>query len=103
MACRLDCAKPLSETMMDFFHLTLGDKFQWNLNRNSFIFIQENAFENVVWKMTAILSRPKCVKISIIRLPFKPIEDVNVWSRQRNINSTDISAITTLRLGAGLQ
>ena len=24
-------------------------------------FIQENAFENVVWKMSAILSRPQCV------------------------------------------
>ena len=27
---------------------TPGNKFQWNLNRNSVIFIQENAFENVV-------------------------------------------------------
>ena len=33
---------------------TLGNKLQWNLNRNSCIFIQENAFENVVWKMAAI-------------------------------------------------
>ena len=32
------------------------------LNRNSYIFIQENAFQNVVWKMAAILSRPRCVK-----------------------------------------
>ena len=24
------------------------NKFQWNLNRNSIIFVQENAFENVV-------------------------------------------------------
>ena len=41
---------------------TLGNKLQWNLNRNLNIFIQENAFENVVWKMAAILSRPQCVK-----------------------------------------
>ena len=41
---------------------TLGNKLQWNLNRNLFIFIQENAFENVVWKMAAILSGPQCVK-----------------------------------------
>ena len=40
---------------------TLGNKFQWNLNRNLNIFIQENAFENVVWKMAAMLSRPQCV------------------------------------------
>ena len=37
------------------------NKRQWNLNRNLKIFIQENAFENVVWKMAAILSRPQCV------------------------------------------
>ena len=24
---------------------------QWNVNQKSYIFIQENAFENVVWKM----------------------------------------------------
>ena len=40
---------------------TLRNKLQWNLNQNSYIFIQENAFENVVWKMSAILSRPQCV------------------------------------------
>ena len=41
---------------------TPGSKLQWNLNRNSYIFIQESAFENVVWKMAAMLSRPQCVK-----------------------------------------
>ena len=40
---------------------TIGNKFQWNLNRNWYIFSQENAFQNVVWKMAAILSRPHCV------------------------------------------
>ena len=29
----------------------------WNINRNSYIFIQENPFENVVCKMASILSR----------------------------------------------
>ena len=40
---------------------TVGNKLQWNLNRNSCIFIQESAFENVVCEMVAILSRPQCV------------------------------------------
>ena len=31
------------------------------LNQNWYVFIQENAFENVVWKIAAILSRPQCV------------------------------------------
>ena len=38
------------------------NKLQWNHNRNSYIFIQENAFENVVRKLAAILSRPQYVK-----------------------------------------
>ena len=36
--------------------------FQWKLNRNSYILIKENTFENDVWKIAAILSRPRCVK-----------------------------------------
>ena len=32
-------------------------KLQWNSDRNSYIFIQENAFENIVWVMANILPR----------------------------------------------
>ena len=42
---------------------TLRNKLQWNFNRNLIIFIQENPFQNVVWKMAAILSRPQCVNL----------------------------------------
>ena len=41
---------------------TLENKFLWNLNPNSNIFIQENVFENVVINMVNILSWPQCVK-----------------------------------------
>ena len=41
----------------------LGTKFQWNVNRNSYNFIQENPFKNVVCEMASILSRPQWVKI----------------------------------------
>ena len=41
---------------------TPRNKLQWNINQNSYIFIQENPFENVVWKMTAILSQPQWFK-----------------------------------------
>ena len=47
------------------------NKLHWNPNRNSYIFIQENAFENVVRKMTAILFRPKCVEWVVIN--YKPV------------------------------
>ena len=38
---------------------TLGNKLQWNFNWNLNIFVQENAFENVVCEMGSILSRPQ--------------------------------------------
>ena len=41
---------------------TLGINFsEIYLNQNSNIFIQENAFENVIKKLTAIVSQPQCV------------------------------------------
>ena len=33
---------------------TLRNKLQWNLNKNTTVFIQQNAFENVICKMAAI-------------------------------------------------
>ena len=39
----------------------LRNKSQWNFNHNSYIFIQENSFENVVCEMASTLSRPHCV------------------------------------------
>ena len=42
-------------------HWTLRNKLQWNFNRNSNRFIQENAFESVVCEMRAILSWPQYV------------------------------------------
>ena len=38
-----------------------GTNFRDFLNRNSYIFIQENAFETVICEMAAILCRPQCV------------------------------------------
>ena len=40
---------------------TLGDKRQWNFKQNTKFFIHENAFENIVCKMVAILSRGRWV------------------------------------------
>ena len=40
----------------------LRNNLQWNINQNSYIFIQENAFENVVRKLAAILSLSQCVR-----------------------------------------
>ena len=42
---------PLSEPML----ISHRNKLQWNRNRNSYIFIQDKAFEYIVWKMAVIL------------------------------------------------
>ena len=43
------------------------NKLQWNVNRNSYIFSDENAFEDVN-EMADILSRPQCVKENVMLL-----------------------------------
>ena len=49
---------------------TLGNKIQWNLIQNLYIFIQENAFENV-WKTVAILSQLHYIKSETAQYPNK--------------------------------
>ena len=40
--------KPLFEPMLEYCYLTNKNTFQWNVNRNSCIAIQENEYENAV-------------------------------------------------------
>ena len=58
MVCCLVSANYLNQC-----YYTLGNKLQWHFNRNFNIFIQENAFEDVVCEMPAILSRIQCVNV----------------------------------------
>ena len=52
----------------------LRNKIQWNLNRNSYIYINENAFQNAVCEMAAILSWPQCVNNSIFVVSTVPAD-----------------------------
>ena len=62
MACRLFGAKPLPEPMLTYYQLhPYWNKLQWNINRNSNNFIVENAYQNLVCKLSAILCHPQCV------------------------------------------
>ena len=65
-ACR--CPAPSHDLgqSWNIVNWTIGNKSLWNRKRNSYIFTDENAFENVVWKMPAISSRPQCVKSYIV-------------------------------------
>ena len=62
MACCLFSAKPLTDPKLPYCQLDPRNKIQWNISRNSYIFIHENAFENVSKKFVAILSQSQCVK-----------------------------------------
>ena len=65
MACRLFGAKPLSELCWVNVIWTLRNKLQWNCNQNMKLFIHENASENIVCEMAAILSRKRWVKFRV--------------------------------------
>ena len=70
MACRLFGAKLLLEPCWLIGNWTLMNKFQWNSNQNTNLFIHQNAFKNVVCEMAAILSRGnklsgKCFHVSL--------------------------------------
>ena len=47
------CQAIIWTSTANIVYWTLRNKLQWNLNRNSYIFIQENAFENVVHLISA--------------------------------------------------
>ena len=56
------CSMPSHyQPMMTYCQLDLGNKFQWNFDKNTTIFIEENEVENVVCIMSAILSGHLCV------------------------------------------
>ena len=59
MACRIFGAKPLAKPMLGY--RTLRNKLQWNFNKVTQFFIHENASENIVCEMVAILSRGRWI------------------------------------------
>ena len=51
MACRLVGVKSLPEPGWDIVNSNQRNKLQWILKQISYIFIQVNAFENVVYEI----------------------------------------------------
>ena len=62
MVCRRTSANPSSEQCCNFVNWTLRNKFQWYIDRNSCIFIQENAFTIVSGKW-----QPSCLGLNVVR------------------------------------
>ena len=57
------------------------NKLQSDLNRNSYILIQGNAFENVVWEMSAILSQPQGVNQLETKENIFCYRNIQYWSK----------------------
>ena len=76
MACHLAGTSHYPNQCWNIINLTLRNKLQWNVYRNSCIFIQENECTNLAWGKAAILSRPWYVKhcwilsIKTVQQPF---------------------------------
>ena len=65
-------------------------KLQWNPRRNSFIFILENAFKNVVCEMASIWSRPHWVN---------PISKGSMTIGNLGVTKNDIWSVHRVRVG----
>ena len=61
MACRLMAPSHYLNQCWHIVNWTLRSKLQWNFNRNSNIFIEENTIENVIWDFSTKLSSRRCV------------------------------------------
>ena len=61
MVCHLFCAKPLSEPMLEHCQLDPWEQIAMKSSLKFKHFHSKNAFENVICKLVAILSRPECV------------------------------------------
>ena len=77
MPCCLAGTKPLSEPVLECCKLDLGNKLQWNVNQNSHIFIKENEFQHVSWKMAAILSQSWCC----LDIPLYQYRKFHCWDK----------------------
>ena len=84
-------ATPLSEpTLLYIVNWTLANKLQWKFNRNSYICIQENAFE-MSGKMASILSGPHWVNMNQVFM--------SVYSRSVTMPGLDQNYLLLAALG----
>ena len=61
-----------------------------------YVFIQENAFENVVLKIAAILSRPQCVEADAT-MTVLPVTSCGQSQPVHSNNAISLATITTIK------
>ena len=72
----------------------LGNKSQQNFNRNSYIFIQVNDFENVIWKIADILLGLNVLKQTSV---ITRCMDVAVQERLLNLINNSLTYCKVIR------
>ena len=70
ITCCLLGAKPSPEPMLTYSQINLTQHFSERL-LEIIVFIQENAFENVIWQMLFVLSGPQWVNLPRLQLQVK--------------------------------
>ena len=100
MACRLMGAKPLSDQMLVYCSLGHWEWTSVNLESKFKLFIEGNAFENVVCKMSSAkcLPRPQCVIPQQQDCPWS--RDGGLWTYRKvsNIRRTKCKNLNDSRL-----
>ena len=74
------CQAIIWSNAVNIANSNLRNKLQWNLKRNSYISIEENAFENVVYEMAAILLQPNGASCIVLRFIWNPQGDHSISS-----------------------
>ena len=77
------------KTFIVFFYNTFKNKLQWNLNRNTKLFVHKNAAENIVCEMGAILSRWRWAYITCLSPPGLRVNIKTVLPGYRNSHIKD--------------
>ena len=76
---------------------TPGNKLQWNLNRNLYIFIQENTYENGVYEMVSILSQPQWVNICHFFILHTTTEESYIVGLEQDCSNSIANALELLQ------
>ena len=79
MACRLSAPSHYLNQCWVIVNWTLRNKFQWNSNHNTKLFIHRNASENIICEMAAILPRGKWVATNMQQAITRTNVDKGMW------------------------
>ena len=88
--------KPSHEPLLIYCQLDLQQHISMNLIWNLNIFFHENAIENTVCKMSAILFRPQCVNKLVTVFDFNRSPTVNAMKNSSGLWDFNILQLTRL-------